>query len=111
MKLIDELYDTIRFVNETPNAVFDMDKIEDIFAAIEDKLQFYEILEQALDKCYVIYEGMICEGKAIILSKEELGIKIQLNDYSWASKICKIKDYKKTWSLKREELEHEIKSK
>lgn len=49
MKLIDELYDTIRFVNETPNAVFDMDKIEDIFAAIEDKLQFYEKLEQALE--------------------------------------------------------------
>lgn len=101
---LDELYDTIKFVNETPNAIFDMDKIEDIFALFNDKLQFYETLEQALDKCYVIYEDMIWEGTAIILNKEELGIKIQLNNYSWASKICKIKDYKKTWSIKREDL-------
>ena len=57
-------------------------------------------LFKALDECYI--DGH--KGTAIILNKEEIGIKIKLSDNAWTSKILKIKDYGKTWALTKEEL-------
>lgn len=61
-------------------------------------------LFKALNRCYTEDSH---KGTAMIINHEEIGIKYQINDYSWNSKICKIKDYGKTWALTKEELEDE----
>lgn len=53
MNQLKELYESIKFVNETPNASFDMDKINDLFAKIEKKLKMLEVI---LDKKVNIYD-------------------------------------------------------
>jgi hypothetical protein len=81
-------------VEELLNKLGQLEDIEDEFGI--DLL----ILFKALNECYV--DGH--KGQAIIINNKEIAIKYQLSDYSWTSKICKIKDYGKTWALTKEEL-------
>lgn len=53
MNQLKELYESIKFVNETPNASFDMDKINEMFDKIEKKLK---MLETILAKKVNIYD-------------------------------------------------------
>ena len=69
---------------------------------IEDELGIDLItLFKALNECY-IEDGH--KGTAMILNNKEIGIKYQLGENSWSSRICKISDYGKTWALTKEEL-------
>lgn len=53
MKYLDELYESIKFVNETPGASFDMDRTTELFAKIEEQLK---MLETILQKKVNIYD-------------------------------------------------------
>lgn len=44
MKYLDELYKSIKFVNETPGASFDMDKVDSLFDKVENRLKMLETL-------------------------------------------------------------------
>ena len=73
---------------------------------IEEELDIDLItLFKALNECYT-EDGY--KGTAMILNNKEIGIKYQLGENSWSSRICKISDYGKTWALTKEELTHEI---
>jgi len=106
MRYTEKTENGYQVVTEVPNdeeemnqwAINKLGKLENL----EEELGIDLItLFKALNECYT-EDGY--KGTAMILNDKEIGIKYQLGENSWSSRICKISDYGKTWTLTKEVL-------